>query len=240
MSARERLAGRRILITGGASGIGAATARLFREEGASVSVIDLSGEGALIADLTDAAATAAAVTAAAAALGGIDGVVNAAGIDLLSDFAEQDDAAWERVLAVNLTGPMRVCRLALPHLAERGGTIVNVASGAGLVPLARRAAYCSSKAGLVMLSKSLAMELAPQKIRVNTVAPGAVDTPLFRTSYETAPDPAAALEAIRDRYALKRVAEPAELAEAILYLTSDASSYVTGSTLAVDGGRVFH
>ena len=235
-----RLAGRRILVTGGASGIGAATVDRFRAEGAAVAVIDLAGEGAILADLRDADATAAAVAEAAGTLGGLDGVVNAAGVDLLSDFEAMTDAAWENVLAVNLTGPMRVCRLALAHFGEAGGTMVNVSSGAGLSPLARRAAYCASKAGLVMLGKSLAMELAPLGIRVNTVCPGAVDTPLFRTSYEDAPDPDAALEAIRERYALRRVAEPRELADAILYLTSEESSYVTGSTLAVDGGRVFH
>ncbi|RAH97817.1 short-chain dehydrogenase [Acuticoccus sediminis] len=235
-----RLEGRRILVTGGASGIGLATVERFRAEGAGVAVIDLKGPGVLAADLRSAEATREAVTAAAGALGGLDGLVNAVGIDLLTPFGDMTDAEWDDVMAVNLTGPMRVCRYALPHMSAAGGTIVNVASAAGLSPLARRAAYCSSKAGLIMLGKTLAKELAPAGIRVNTVCPGAVDTPLFRTSYENDADPGAALEAIRDRYALHRVAEPHELADAILYLTSDESSYVTGTAFAVDGGRTFH
>ena len=108
------------------------------------------------------------------------------------------------------------------------------------MPLANRTAYCTPKAGLVMMSKALAMEWAPYGIRVNAICPGAVDTPLFRTSYENAADPAAELEKIKARYALARIAEPDELAQAITFLASPAASYITGVALAVDGGRTFH
>ena len=152
--------------------------------------------------------------AAAEALGGLDGVVNAAGIDLQAPLSGMTLADWSRVMAVNLTGPMLVCRAALPHLRRAGGgTIVNVSSAAGLAPLAQRTAYCATKAGLVMFGKALAMELAADGIRVNAVCPGAVDTPLFRSSYEGAADPQAALESIRNRYALHRIAQPEEIAE---------------------------
>ena len=178
---------------------------------------------------------------AANVLGGLDGVVNAAGIDLIADLEAMTLAEWSRVLAVNLTGPMLVMQAACPHLrAAGGGTIVNVSSGAGLSPLKHRTAYCASKAGLQMSSKAVAMEAAEFGIRVNTVCPGAVETELFRSSIDHAPDPQAAYEAVRARYALQRIASPDEIAAAILWLTSAESSYVTGTAIAVDGGRTFH
>ena len=148
---------------------------------------------------------------------------------------------WNRVLAVNLTGPMLVMQAAYPFLkAAGGGTIVNVSSAAGLSPLQNRTAYCASKAALQMAGKALAIEGAAFNIRVNTVCPGAVETVLFRSSIDAAADPDAAYEAVRARYALRRIAEPEEIAAAILWLTSAESSYVTGTALAVDGGRTFH
>ena len=249
------LNGRRILITGAASGIGRATAARFLQEGAAVAALDrddaalaatrtrLAGAAihAISCDVADGASVARAVEAAAAALGGLDGVVNAAGIDLVVDLEQMSLADWNRVLAVNLTGPMLVMQAAFRHLRAAGNaTIVNVSSGAGLSPLRQRTAYCASKAGLQMASKVLAMEAAEFGIRVNTVCPGAVETPLFRSGIDAAPDPAAAYQAVRARYALQRVAEPDEIAAAILWLTSAESSYVTGVALAVDGGRTFH
>jgi NAD(P)-dependent dehydrogenase (short-subunit alcohol dehydrogenase family) len=246
------LAGRRILVAGGAKGIGLASVRRFLAEGAAVAVFDrdetalaaLRGEAALPAiagDVSDPGSVAAGVTACVGALGGLDGVVSAAGIDLVADIEAMEPAQWNRVLAVNLTGPMLVARAAFPHLrAAGGGTIVNVSSGAGLSPLQHRTAYCASKAGLQMASKALAMEAAAFGIRVNTVCPGAVETDLFRSGIDAALDPQAAYEAVRARYALRRVAAPEEIAAAILWLTSAESSYVTGTAIAVDGGRTFH
>ena len=247
------LAGRRILIAGAAKGIGRATAERFAAEGARIAAFDrddaaLAALGAALPDIVtlrgdvaDPVSVAAAAAAAATALGGIDGVVNAAGIDLVADIETMSLADWQRIVAVNLTGPVLVMQAAYPHLkAAGGGTIVNVSSAAGLSPLGHRTAYCASKAGLQMATKSLAIEAAAFGIRVNAVCPGAVETDLFRSSIEAAADPQAAYEAVRARYALRRVAEPAEIAAAILWLTGGESSYVTGTSIAVDGGRSFH
>jgi len=250
-----RLAGRTILITGAASGIGLATAELFRREGARIGLIDvdaralgaavqrLGGDGvaSASADVADAQQISAAVAEIARALGGLDGIVSAAGIDLMSPFDELSYAQWARVLAVNLNGPMLVCAAALPALKVAArGTVVMIASGAALRPLERRTAYCASKAGLVMFAKALAIDLAPYGIRVNAVCPGIIDTPLFRRSFENAEDPQAELAKILDRYVIKEVGRPIDIAQAALYLTGNDSAYVTGSALAVDGGRTFH
>lgn len=248
------LAGRRILVTGAAKGIGLATVERFLAEGARIVALDRD-ERALAAlrarfdagslhaaqvDVVDPAVQEAVATGVAA-LGGLDGVVNAAGIDLIADIETVALADWNRILAVNLTGPMLVIQAAYPHLrAADGATIVNVSSGAGLSPLKHRTAYCASKAGLQMLTKSLAIEAAEFGIRVNAICPGAVETELFRSSIDTASDPEAEYEKVRARYALQRIATPNEIAAAILWLTSAGSSYVTGTAIAVDGGRTFH
>lgn len=244
-------AGRRILVTGGAKGIGKACVVRFLEGGAKVACLDMDeaalaeiaalGVVALKANVTDTQATERAVAEAAAQMGGLDGVVNSAGVDLQSSLEDTTDAAWELVMAVNLTGPMKVCRAASPFLkAAGGGTIVNVSSGAGLQPLKFRSAYSASKAGLQMFSKALAMELADGGIRVNVVSPGAVETPLFRSSIADGDTGEAQLDAVRARYALARIADPDEIAAGIAWLTSADASYVTGVVLAVDGGRTFH
>lgn len=249
------LADRRVLITGAAKGIGLATVERFVKEGARVAALDRDvdalaalagrfGGNAFVpfrADVSNPASVETAISNAATALGGLDGVVSSAGIDLIADIESMALADWNRIIAVNLTGPMLVAQASYPHLkAAGGGTIVNVSSGAGLSPLKHRSAYCASKAGLQMAAKALAMEAAEFGIRVNTVCPGAVETELFRTSIDTAPDPIAAYQAVRARYALQRVAAPEEIAAAILWLTSAESSYVTGTAIAVDGGRTFH
>lgn len=236
-----RLKGRRIVITGAGSGIGKATAILFAKEGAVVSVLDLSlesaeatarqiGGHAVQADVSNEESTAAAIATAAATMGGIDGVVNAAGIMLTGPMGELTMSAWRKTLDVNLTGPYVVSRFCLPWLAKStGSTIVNIASAAGLLPSAPGlTAYAASKGGLVNLTRAMAAELAPA-IRVNTVCPGMVDTPM-----------ADGFRANVGNYALKRIADPQEIARAILFLTSNDSSYVTGATLAADGGRSFH
>jgi NAD(P)-dependent dehydrogenase (short-subunit alcohol dehydrogenase family) len=242
--------GRRILVVGGAAGIGRATTRLCLEAGAGVAVLDrdawTSDEQdrrptiSVKADVRSTAEVEAGVGAAAKALGGLDGIIYCAGVDLLAKLAETRDEDWARVLDVNVTGAMRICRAALRHFTAEGGTIVLVASAAGLRPLADRTAYCASKAALIMFAKTLAAELAPQRVRVNALCPGAVETALFRTSFADAPDEQVAREGIRERYALRRIADPEEIAESILFLSSAASSYVTGVALAADGGRSFH
>ncbi|WP_372003861.1 SDR family NAD(P)-dependent oxidoreductase [Tistrella mobilis] len=251
MNRNRDFEGRRILITGGASGIGLATARMIAERGGRAAVLDrdraaldrldITGVTGHAADVAETAGVEAAVAAAADEMGGIDGVVCAAGIDHEEPLARITDAAWARSIGVNLTSPMLVMRAALPHLAAAGAaSAVFISSAAGLVPLKGRASYCAAKAGVVMLAKSLAMELADQGVRVNAICPGAIDTPLFRTSWEPKPDPEATLAAIRRRYALERIGTPDEIAAAVLWLLGPEAGYVTGVALAVDGGRSFH
>lgn len=245
-----RLTGRKIIITGGASGIGRATARLFRQEGAAVAILDRSdtearevaeeiGGIAFGCDVSDPASVTTAVTQAAEAMGGLDGLVNAAGIFSTTGIADTSPEAFARILAVNLTGTFLVIQAAAPLIQAAGkGTIVNIASGVGLLPTGPGSiAYVASKGGVVAMTKSAAMELAPA-IRVNSVCPGTVETAMTTAYVRTAagdPNPA-----IASRYALRRLGHPEELAAAILFLTSDESSFMTGIALPVDGGRTFH
>lgn len=246
--AEDSLAGRRILITGGASGIGAAVARLFAAEGATLFLADRSSAVASAAaeigahwgvmDVTEEASVISGVAAACEAMGGLDGLVSCAGVATLSRLADTSLDEWRRQVDVNLTGPFLVCReAAAPLRASGAATIVILASASGLRPSLAGGAYAASKAGVIMLSKSLAMELGPQ-VRVNAVCPGMVDTPMFAAMV---PERTAAFEAqLKADYALGRLAEPDEIARAVLFLTQPASGFITGSALAVDGGRTFH
>jgi NAD(P)-dependent dehydrogenase (short-subunit alcohol dehydrogenase family) len=239
-----RLTGRHILITGGASGIGLATARLFRQEGADVAVLDQTAgawDGIFAqVDVADAASVQHAVGSAVGALGGLDGVVNAAGIFSTAGLAETTAEQFTRTLAVNLLGTLLVVQAAAPILLQAGvpATIVNIGSGVGITPTGPGStAYVASKGGVIAMTKALAMELAPT-VRVNVVCPGAVDTPMTQSFLRNASgsvDPA-----IANRYALRRAASPEEIAAGILFLTAGESSFVTGVTLPVDGGRTFH
>lgn len=239
-----RLSDRRILVTGAASGIGRAIGERFAAEGAKVALLDrlpIAGGIAIQCDLLDAGAIAPAVAQAAERMGGLDGVVNCAGADLMRPLEEMTPDEWQRIIGVNLTAPMLVCRAALPAMKAAGrGTIVAVASGAALRPLPNRTAYCAAKAGVVMFCKSLSIELSASNIRVNAICPGIIDTPMWRASWEGAQDPEAERAMILDRYVIKRVGQPREVADAALFLTSDESSYMTGTAIAVDGGRTFH
>jgi NAD(P)-dependent dehydrogenase (short-subunit alcohol dehydrogenase family) len=238
-----RLDGRKIIITGGASGIGRATAALFKREGAAVAVLDraVSPDGNLSfeVDVSDAASVRSAVDAAVNALGGLDGVVNAAGIFSGAGLEDSTQALFERTLAVNVTGTFLVVQAAAPHLlAAGGGSVVNIGSGVGITPTGPGSlAYVASKGGVIAMTKALAMELAPT-VRVNVVCPGAVDTPMTQSFLRDASGVVDA--AIASRYALKRPADASELAAAILFLTSGDASFVTGIVLPVDGGRTFH
>jgi len=245
-----RLNGRRIVITGGASGIGRATAKLFVSEGARVAILDRSAEAVMTvsseldcagfaADVTDAVSVGAAIRAAGETLGGLDGLVNAAGIFSTNGLADTTLDQFERILAVNVTGTFLAIQAAAPLMRVAGkGTIVNIGSGVGLLPTGPGStAYVASKGAVIAMNKAVAMELAPT-IRVNVVCPGAVDTPMtadVMRDASGAPNPA-----IGARYALGRAGQPDELAAAILFLTSDESSFITGTSLAVDGGRTYH
>ena len=172
-------------------------------------------------------------------MGGIDGVLNCAGVPSGADIAELDPAEWDRVIAINLTAPYRVCRAAAPWLrAAQGGAVVNIASGAGLIPTGPgSSAYASSKGGLIALTKAMAKDFGPS-VRCNCICPGVVETPM--TDHILHGMDEAFSAAFVAQYTLKRVADPAELAEAIAFLLSDEASFITGATLPVDGGRVFH
>lgn len=242
--------GRKVLITGGASGIGLATARRFVAEGAKVAVLDRNAEAlaaldgeffSTITDVTDQPGVHAAVEKAATALGGLDGLVNAAGVSPFRTFADMTLEEWRRVLSVNLDGPFIVSHAALPALKAAGkSTIVNIASGAGLQPRRDRSAYCASKGGLVLFTKSIAMDLAADGIRVNAVCPGIVDTPLSQGNIAKHADRDAAIERYVSRNLMRRFGSPEEVADAVLFLSCDESSFITGSALSIDGGSVFH
>ncbi len=238
------LSGRRILITGAASGIGRATALLFAREGARLALLDTNevllsevasatGGLALPCSVTDEAGIAAALDKANAFLGGVDGLVHAAGIGFSALLMETTTEDWRRVLDINLTGPFLVCRATVAYLQKQpAATIVNVSSGIGVRASKRRAAYGASKAGVISLSRVMAQEFGP-KIRVNVVNPGLIDTPMVRRTRPT--DEILVKET--EYYAMKRAGRAEEVASTILFLTSDRSSFVTGSVVMVDGGQ---
>jgi NAD(P)-dependent dehydrogenase (short-subunit alcohol dehydrogenase family) len=243
-----RFAGRRALVTGGASGIGLATARRLRDEGAAIVLLDRDEEGLpragdevgapiVLADLGDEEAVVEGVADAGQTLGGpVDVLVNAAGIYRISPALDLAVEEWDEVLAVNLRGSFLAAREVARVLrrAGRGGAVVNVASIAALVADAEEPAahYDASKAGVLLLTKQLAVEWAPLGIRVNAVCPGVIRTPMLRLT----DDPAAARRYLDARVPLHRLGEPEEVAAAIAFLASDDASYVTGAALAVDGG----
>lgn len=244
--------GRRVLVTGGASGIGLASARRFVAEGARVALLDRDAEKlgaaaqeldavALNADVTNEREIQASIANAAGALDGLDGLVNAAGISEWRGLAELTLEDWRRVLSINLDGPYIVCRAALAALKASGkATIVNIASGAGLQPRQNFSAYCASKGGLVLFTKAIAMDLAADGIRVNAVCPGIVMTPLVERNLALTGDRDAAIQRYVSRNLMKRFGSAEEIAEAVLYLSSHESGFVTGSALSIDGGSVFH
>lgn len=233
-----RFDGKRALVTGAAGGVGRSTVELLVEEGASVVGVDLHPEGDVLAcDVSDQASVQAAVATAADRLGGLDVVVNVAGIDQFRRFEDLDVATWQRHLGVNLTGPMLVSHAALPHLRESKGNIVTIASIAGLRAQPYQAAYCASKGGVILLMKSLALELAADGIRVNTICPGGVQTDLPTNAAAEHSDSnldwGLLMETAGARYGFM---PPRDIADAVAFLASDAAASVTGAVLSVDRG----
>ncbi len=231
------------IVTGGASGIGAATARLLHERGAHVASLDLGTDGvlagvlALQCDVTDTASVEAAVAAAHERFGAIDVVINNAGIGAIGDVCANDDAEWARVLDVNVTGMARVARASLPFLRRsKHPAIVNTCSAVAFVGVRQRALYSASKGAVLALTLAMAADHAAEGIRVNAVAPGTADTPWVARLLDAADDPVAAAAALRARQPLGRLVSAEEVAHAIASLASPLAASTTGSILRVDGG----
>jgi NAD(P)-dependent dehydrogenase (short-subunit alcohol dehydrogenase family) len=244
--------GKAALVTGGGSGIGRASALAFAERGAAVTVVDINGDHAaetaklveaaggqarwVECDVTSAADVEAMVNEAAASYGRLDFAHNNAGItgpaSLTADYTEDD---WDRVIAVNLKSVFLSMKYELPHLIKQGGAIVNSSSGAGLIGFAGLPAYVASKHGVVGLTKSTALEYAKQGVRVNAICPGSTRTPMLEAYMGGDPSMEKLMASATP---LARLATPEEMAAAVMWLCSDAASFVIGVALPVDGGAV--
>ena len=243
--------GKRVLVTGSSRGIGQAVARQFFQSGAQVAVngrtpdstaagmAALGDSDRLVAapgDVSSVAGCEAVVAAAVEGLGGLDILVNSAGVAFFLPLEDSDEAVWDATLDTNLKGTFFCMRAAAGPLRDSGGNIVNVASDAGLIGEKGLSVYCASKGGVVNLTRAMALELAPT-VRVNCVCPGYVDTDMVRRDgIDQADDPQAAQQAIVDYAPLKRISKPAEIAKAIAYLAGEDALFITGSALQIDGG----
>jgi NAD(P)-dependent dehydrogenase (short-subunit alcohol dehydrogenase family) len=235
-------AGLSALVTGGASAIGLATARALAAQAARVTVLDLAPHGPadltyVRADISDDAAVQEAVAAAVAHLGGLDVLVNNAGIGAQGGVEDNSDDEWRRVLDVNVLDTMRITRAALPALRQsRHAAIVNMCSIAATAGLPHRALYSASKGAVLSLTMAMAADPLPHEIRINAVNPGSADTPWVGRLLDSAADPAAERAALAARQAHGRLVAPEEIAAAVCYPASPAAGSITGTALAVDGG----
>jgi NAD(P)-dependent dehydrogenase (short-subunit alcohol dehydrogenase family) len=250
-----RLVDRTAIVTGAAGGIGAATARALAEEGARVAVVDLDPAGAeqvaaaireaggtataVVTDVADEAAVQSLVAQVVEAWGGVDVLVNNAGIIRRSTAPETTVEEWDRVFAVNVRSVFLMCKHVVPVMAAAGrGSIINTGSGWGLKGGGRAVSYCASKGAVVNLTRALAIDHGPDGIRVNSVNPGDIDTGMLgNEAQQLGIDAAAMLAEAADR-PLGRIGQPQEVASAMVWLASDDSSFVTGSAVVVDGGGI--
>jgi NAD(P)-dependent dehydrogenase (short-subunit alcohol dehydrogenase family) len=235
------LEGKAAIVTGAAGGIGGAIAKAFKDAGAQVACVDLSVDKIgrdylpIRCDVSSEPETKAAVATIAKTFGGIHVLVNAAAMrDPTATVTELDLAAWNKVFAVNVAGAYLMSRWAIPYMVKAGGgSIIHIASQLGTVGTAGRVAYCSTKGALITMAKAMAVDHAPQKIRVNTLSPGAVETERMPLRFGTMKK---ARQVMGPKHLLGRLGMPDEIAAAALFLASDASSFMTGSNLLVDGG----
>ncbi len=250
---RGALNGKVALITGGASGIGRATALLFAREGAAVAVVDVNeSEGQAVvetiidegrqaiflrSDVTRASDCQLAVQQTVEHLGKLDILFNNAGIIRRASVVETSEEEWDLVMATNVKSIFLLSKYAIPIMAEaEGGVIINTASGWGLVGGRNAVSYCASKGAVVLLTKAMAIDHGAQNIRVNCICPGSTDTPMLRNEAHQLGEPEEQFLAEAAQRPLQRVGRPEEIAQAALYLASDASSFITGTTLVVNGG----
>jgi NAD(P)-dependent dehydrogenase (short-subunit alcohol dehydrogenase family) len=239
------------LITGGASGIGAGIAQRFSEAGAAVVIFDINGEGALRmeqklrqrgralaiqGDVANEEQVKSAVERMVAEFGKLDVLVNNAGIDVEGRAVGVTASVWNRTLDVNLKGAFFCSKYAIPHMRGRGGAIVNISSVRAFVSFEGNAHYEASKAGLIGLTRALALEYGRDGIRVNAICPGYVDTPMMDAWLHAQADPPAALQQVLSVHPVGRMGTPHDIAEAALFLASDAAAFITGTFLVVDGG----
>jgi NAD(P)-dependent dehydrogenase (short-subunit alcohol dehydrogenase family) len=244
---------KRALITGAASGIGRATALLFAREGAAVAIADIDREGGesvvetiagqggsavfIPCDVSVAEDCNRAVERTVQEFGRLDILFNNAGIIRRATVPDTTEEEWDRAMAVNSKSVFLMCRYAIPVMARAGGgVIINTASGWGLVGGRRAASYCASKGAVVQLTRAMALDHGEQNIRVNCICPGDTDTPMLQEEARQLELPPVEFVAGAADRPLKRVGSPEDIARAVLYLASDASSFVTGTTLVVDGG----
>ncbi len=244
MGVKMRFAGKIALVTGAAGGIGAAIVRQLLAEGAKVAVADrdvsaVEADTHLPGNLLEADYADGLPQAVVDALGGLDIVVNNAGVITRGKVTETSDADWDLSVGVNVQAPFRVSRAAIPILAGRGGgAIVNTASCWGLRPGPNHAVYCMTKAAIASLTQCMGMDHAHQNIRINAVAPNEVNTPMLRTGFiKRGFDPDTAVAELGRTVPLGRIAEPEDIADVVLFLASDAARYLCGSIVEVNGGK---
>lgn len=241
------------IVTGAGSGIGAATARLFAAEGARVALVDRDAEGlrrvsaeiagslAIEADVSDNAQAHDGVALVMKHWGRIDVLMTAAGISLGGTVDTIDEATWDRTFAVNVKGSYLWIHHAIkPMIAAKSGTIVTVGSQLAQSSIGKNAAYIASKGAIASFTKTIAVDHAPQGIRINALMPGVIDTPMPARSLQRQADPEASRAFWRQRHPMGRIGQPEEVAKAALFLASDDSSFVTGTLLFVDGGWTAH
>ena len=242
-----RLNNYKTIVTGGSSGIGKAIVDSFLLEGAKIAVIDKDptpnielkkNPNCLFikADITKSDDIHLAAQKAVKWLGGLDTLVNNAGFGLPGKLLETTEANWHQMLAVNLTGPFLVSQILMPHLIQSKGSIIMMASVAGMVGIKERTAYCATKGGIISLMRSIALDYVGEGVRCNAICPGTVDTPWVDRMVATYPDPVQTKKQMTNRQPMGRLGQPHEIASGAVYLASKDSNFVTGSCLVIDGG----